>query len=71
MIAAKVSGNVADLSGHKRPIDFRETQENGDVDYLGEFPVDASGTYVFTIQVSTAGQDVPYTIKFNRDYVLD
>lgn len=71
MIAANVSGSVADLSGHKLPLGFRETQEDGAVDYLGEFPINASGTYVFTIQVSTPGQPVPYTVKFNRDYVLE
>ena len=52
MIAAVVTGKVADLTGHSRPIRFRETNENGAVDYLGEFPIDASGTYVFTINVS-------------------
>jgi len=71
MIAANVSGNVADLSGHKQVIGFRETKEDGAVDYLGQFPISASGTYVFTIQVSTPGQPVPYTVKFNREYVLE
>jgi uncharacterized protein DUF4426 len=71
MIAAVVTGKVADLTGHSRPIRFRETNEGGAVDYLGEFPVDASGTYVFTINVSTLGQATPYTVKFNRDYVAD
>ena len=88
MIAAVVTGKVADLTGHTRPIRFRETKEDGAVDYLGEFPIDASGTYVFTINVSPgrspsaaeamdgterpkAGQAIPYTVKFNRDYVVD
>jgi len=52
MIAAVVTGKVADLTGHSRPIRFRETNEDGAVDYLGEFAIDASGTYVFTINVS-------------------
>ena len=52
MIAAVVTGKVTDLTGHSRPIRFRETNEAGAVDYLGEFPIDASGTYVFTINVS-------------------
>jgi len=52
MISAVVTGKVADLTGHSRPIRFRETNEDGAVDYLGEFPIDASGTYVFTINVS-------------------
>jgi hypothetical protein len=71
MIAAVVTGKVADLTGHTRPIRFRETKEDGAVDYLGEFPIDASGTYVFTINVSKVGQTTPYTVKFNRDYVAD
>jgi len=105
MIAAVVTGKVSDLTGHSRPIRFRETNEDGAVDYLGEFPIEASGTYVFTINVSPgrspsatgrspsapeakdgregpaeatdgmerpkAGQALPYTVKFNRDYVAD
>jgi hypothetical protein len=71
LIAANVSGRVADLAGHARPIRFRETQEEGAIDYLGEFPIDASGTYVFTIDVTPPGVTHPYTVKFNRDYVAD
>lgn len=71
MIAAKVEGRVADLTGHSKPIRFRETNEAGAVDYLGEFPIDATGTYVFTINVTAAGQPHPYTVTFNRDYVAD
>ena len=71
MIAAVVTGKVADLTGHSRPIRFRETNEDGAVDYLGEFAIDASGTYVFTINVSKLGQTTPYTVKFNRDYAVD
>jgi Domain of unknown function (DUF4426) len=71
MIAAVVTGKVADLTGHSRPIRFRETNEDGAVDYLGEFAIDASGTYVFTINVSKVGQTAPYTVKFNRDYAVD
>lgn len=88
LIAAAVSGSVADLTGHGEPIRFRETREEGAIDYLGEFPIGASGTYVFTINVTpdrspgaaetTNGRErpldgsaQPYTVKFNRDYVLD
>jgi hypothetical protein len=71
LIAAAVSGSVADLTGHGRPIRFRETRDEGAIDYLGEFPIDASGTYVFTINVTPPGRAQPYVVKFNRDYVLD
>jgi hypothetical protein len=98
LIAASVSGSVADLTGHGKPIRFHETRDEGAIDYLGEFPIDASGTYVFTIYVTPGrspsapqamdgregppgatdgregpppGRAQPYTVKFNRDYVLD
>jgi hypothetical protein len=71
LIAASVSGSVADLTGHGKPIRFHETRDEGAIDYLGEFPIDASGTYVFTINVTPPGRAQPYTVKFNRDYVLD
>jgi hypothetical protein len=71
MIAAGVSGHVADLTGHTRPIRFRESRDEGAIDYLGEFPLDASGTYVFTIEVTPPGRAQPYTVRFHRDYVLD
>ncbi len=71
LIAAAVSGSVADLTGHGKPIRFRETRDEGAIDYLGEFPIATSGTYVFTINVTPAGAAQPYTVSFNRDYVLD
>lgn len=71
IIAATVSGSVAELTGRPQPIRFRETQDEGAVDYLGEFAIDAAGTYVFTIKVTPPGQAQPYTVRFNRDYVLD
>jgi hypothetical protein len=71
LIAASVSGTVADLTGHGKPIRFHETRDEGAIDYLGEFPIDASGTYVFTISVTPPGRTQPYTVRFNRDYILD
>lgn len=71
MIAATVTGSVADLTGHRHPIRFRETQDEGAIDYLGEFALDGSGTYVFTIEVTAPGRAQPYTVTFNREYVLD
>ncbi len=71
LIAAAVSGSVGDLSGHHKPIAFRETKENGDIDYLGEFPLDTSDTYVFDIKVIVPGHAQPFALKFNRAYVVD
>lgn len=71
LVGAKLSGSVSDLTGHTHPIAFRETREGGDIDYLGQFPVDGSGTYLFTVSVAPAGGGAAYTLKFNQDYVVD
>jgi hypothetical protein len=68
---ADVSAEVSDLIGHRTPIRVRETNENGDIDYLADFPLTGSGTYVFTVKVTPQGQAQPYVVKFNQDYVVD
>jgi hypothetical protein len=71
MVGADVSAEVSDLTGHRQPIKLRETSENGDVDYLGEFPLSGSGAYIFTVKVTPPGHTQPYMVRFNQDYVLD
>ena len=71
MVGATVSAEVADLSGHRTPIQVRETQENGDIDYLGEFELSGSGAYIFTVKVTPPGHLQPYVVKFNQDYFVD
>ena len=71
MIGAHVSAEVADLSGHRIPIPVRETSENGDIRYLGEFPLSGSGAYTFTVKVTPPGHAQPYVVRFNQDYVID
>ena len=71
MVGANVSAEVADLSGHRTPIQVRETSENGDIDYLGEFSLESSGAYIFTVKVTPPGHAQPYVVKFNQDYVVD
>ena len=71
MVSADVSAEVADLTGHRTPIRVRETSENGDVDYLGEFPLGSSGAYIFTVKVTPPGHAQPYVVKFNQDYIVD
>ena len=70
-ISAIVSAEVGDLTGHGKPIVIKETSENGDIDYLGEFPIDGSGTYVFTVKVSPPGQTSPLVVKFTQDLTAD
>jgi len=71
MISAQVQAQVSDLTGHTQPIALRETSENGDVDYIGDFPLSGSGAYVFTLKVTPPGRTQPFVLRFNRDYVID
>ena len=69
-VNADISATVGDLTGHDRPVRMRETTEDGDIDYLGEFELDGSATYVFNLKVATPGQ-APFVVKFTQDFVID
>jgi|GEM_PF-1198792 hypothetical protein len=68
---ADVSAEVSDLTGHRQPIALRETSENGDIDYLGEFRLTGSGTYLFTVHVALPGRARPHVMKFSQEYVIE
>lgn len=70
-VSADVAATVGDLTGHDKPVSVRETSENGDIDYLAEFPLDSSGTFVFTIKVAPAGRQHPFVMKCTQDLVVD
>jgi hypothetical protein len=70
-ISADITATFGDLTGHDKPISIRETSENGDIDYLGEFPIDASGTFVFKVKVAAPGQQQPFAVKFSQDLVVE
>ena len=70
-VSADVTATVGDLTGHDKPINVRETSENGDIDYLAEFPIDNSGTFVFTIKVAPAGRRQPFVMKCTQDLLAD
>lgn len=71
MVRANVSATVSDVTGHAQPVHFHETSENGAFDYLGEFPLNGSGSYLFTLNVTPPGTAHAYIVKFNRDYIVD
>ena len=70
-VSASVTAQVGDLTGHAHPLALRETAENGDIDYLGEFAIDGSGTYVFTVTATLPGKAQPMTARFTQDLVAD
>ena len=70
-VRAHVTATVGDLTGHDNPVSMRETSEAGDIDYLGEFPIDASGTFVFKIKIVVPDQQQPFVVKFSQDLVVE
>ena len=70
-ISASVTAQVGDLTGHRHELPLHETAENGDIDYLGGFAIDGSGTYVFTITATVPGKTQPMTARFTQDLVVD
>jgi len=70
-VSADVTVTVGDLTGHDKPINVRETSENGDIDYLAEFPIDNSGTFVFTVKATPADRRQPFVMKCTQDLVVD
>ena len=71
MVRANISATVSDLTGHAQPVRFHETSESDSFDYLGEFPLNGSGSYLFTVNVTPTGAAHAYVVRFNRDYVVD
>ena len=69
--ASMVRANVSALTGHAQPVHFHETSEHGAFDYLGDFPLNGSGSYLFTLNVTPPGTAHAYIVKFNRDYIVD
>jgi Domain of unknown function (DUF4426) len=70
-VSADIVAEMRDLSGHRQAVPVRETSENGDIDYLGEFPLTGSGTYLFTLRITPPGRAQPYVVTFNQDCVVD
>ncbi|HET8940826.1 MAG TPA: DUF4426 domain-containing protein [Rudaea sp.] len=71
MVRADVSARAGDLLGHGQPVRFRETSEGGEIDYLGVFDLNGSGTYRFSVRVVPPGATQPHVVEFNRDFVVD
>ena len=71
MVRADVSATVSDLTGHQQAVEFKETEEAGQFDYLGQFTFSGSGSYLFTVKVIPPGGTRAHLVKFNQDYVAD
>jgi len=71
MVHADVSAIVTDLFGQSVPVRFIETDEAGQIDYLGTFPLNGSGNYRFDVKVIAPGRTRAFELTFNRDYIVD
>lgn len=67
---AKVSGQVTDLIGKSRPLDFREVNEGGAIYYLAQFPINQQEVLRFAIQVQ-AGEGSVNSFEFTQEVFPD
>ncbi|MCY1492004.1 hypothetical protein D9M68_258070 [compost metagenome] len=67
---AKVSGQVTDLLGKARTLNFKEVNDGGAIYYLAQFPVDQQETLRFNVQVQ-AGEGASNSFDFSQEMFPD
>ncbi|HWU52508.1 MAG TPA: DUF4426 domain-containing protein [Tahibacter sp.] len=70
-VAARISGNVANLAGQRSDMTVREIREADAIYYLAEFPVRGSDTLNFDLRITPADSPRSYTLKFSKNYVTE
>ena len=64
-IAANVQGSVKTGDEKATPLRFREVGENGEINYLAQFPVKGTQTFTFKVDVKAPGA-TSETIEFTQ-----
>ena len=64
-IAANVQGSVKTGDEKATPLRFREVDENGEINYLAQFPVKGPQTFTFKVDVKAPGA-TSETIEFTQ-----
>lgn len=67
-ISAEVAGNTTNLFGQIFTMDFDLVEEPGAIYYLSNQLIDERDTLKFEINISPAGFDQSYILKFKRQY---
>lgn len=65
-VTAEVKGQLRNLIGQSKALDFREIKETNAVYYISTFRFDDGDMYNLTLQVTPTGQARTYDVKFSQ-----
>ena len=69
-VAATISGEASNLTGHKTPITIREIPDQY-VSYIGLFDVAPPDTCSFTLTIKPKDSDETFTLRFSKNFVAE
>lgn len=67
-VSAKLTGQIKNLIGQSRDIEFREIKETNAVYYVSTFRFDKSEIYRLTLQATPEGQKRTFDVKFSQKF---
>jgi len=67
-VKSAVTGNIKNLMGQSRAIEFREIKEGKAIYYIGQIGVQSKETVNFNIDIMPAGSNEKYEIKFSKKF---
>jgi hypothetical protein len=67
-VSAKLTGQIKNLIGQSREIEFREIKETNAVYYVSTFRFDKSEIYRLTLQATPEGQKRTFDVKFSQKF---
>ena len=67
-LTGKVSGDMKNLIGQKKELQFKEIKERDAVYYISTFRFDEEDVYKITVQVSPEGESRTFDVKFDQRF---
>ena len=67
-VSATVTGQMKNLIGQSRTVEFREIKETNAVYYVSTFRFDKNDVYRFTLNVTPEGQPKTFDVNFNQQF---
>jgi len=67
-VSGKVEGQLRNLIGQSKTLDFREIKENNAVYYISTFRFDDGDIYNISLQTTPEGQSRTFNVKFSQRF---
>lgn len=67
-VVANVTGQMKNLIGQSRTVEFREIKETNAVYYVSTFRFDKNDVYRFSLKVTPDGQPKTFDVNFNQQF---